>query len=83
MKALLDTNIIIHRESNNNVNVIKREIGSLFKWLNKAGYEYYIHPITTEELNKNRNSDVSKILNIKIQSYEILKTQAKLSERSI
>lgn len=80
MKALLDTNIIIHRESNNNVNVIKREIGSLFKWLNKAGYEYYIHPITTEELNKNRNSDVSKILNIKIQSYEILKTQAKLSK---
>lgn len=79
MKALLDTNIIIHRENNNNINAIKREIGSLFKWLNKADYKACIHPITIEELNKNPNSNVLEILRIKIQSYEILKTQAKLS----
>jgi hypothetical protein len=32
MKALLDTNIIIHREANR---VINSDIGYLFKWLDR------------------------------------------------
>ena len=36
MKALLDTNIVIHRET---PNPRDNSIGTLFKWLDKAGYE--------------------------------------------
>ncbi len=43
MKALLDTNIIIHRETST---VVNRDIGILFKWLDKAKYTKCIHPIT-------------------------------------
>lgn len=79
MKALLDTNIIIHRESNNKV--INREIGSLFKWLEKTKYEKCIHKINLEELNKNSNSDTLDIMNIKSKSYILLSTQAPLDKK--
>ena len=35
MKALLDTNIIIHREAGK---VTNQDIGILFKWLDKVKY---------------------------------------------
>jgi len=43
MKALLDTNIIIHREARR---VANQDIGILFKWLDKVKYQKCIHPIT-------------------------------------
>lgn len=52
MKALLDTNIIIHREANN---VINQDIGTLFRWLDRSGYQKCIHPVTIEEIKKNPN----------------------------
>lgn len=36
MRALLDTNIIIHREASKTVN---QDIGTLFKWLEKSHCE--------------------------------------------
>lgn len=41
MKALLDTNIIIHRE---NTKVTNQSIGLLYYWLDKLHYEKMIHP---------------------------------------
>lgn len=73
MKALLDTNIIIHRETPNIRNL---SIGILFKWLDKAHYEKCVHKVTIDEINKNSNQETRKSFNAKIQSYVILQTVA-------
>ena len=41
MRALLDTNVIIHRE---NTKATSFTIGKLFYWLDKLRYEKLIHP---------------------------------------
>lgn len=43
MRALLDTNIIIHRESMQATNY---SIGQLYYWLDKLHYVKLIHPYT-------------------------------------
>lgn len=78
MKALLDTNIIIHREASH---VISRDIGTLFKWLDKGKYTKCIHPVTVEEINKNVNKDTAQAFNIKLDSYEKLRTVAPLNDQ--
>ena len=78
MKALLDTNIIIHRET---PNVRNLSIGTLFKWLDKAHYEKCVHPVTVEELNNNSNSDTRSNFNAKIQSYVLLKMVAPIHSK--
>jgi hypothetical protein len=77
MKVLLDTNIIIHREASKLYNL---DIGQLFNWLDKLRYDKYIHPLTIEELNRYKDQDSVKAMNIKIQSYNQLKYQAPLSD---
>lgn len=77
MRALLDTNIVIHREAPSGVN---QSIGTLFKWLDKGGYEKCIHPITVEELEKHGNEKTRENLVIKLQSYSILKTVAPMAK---
>ncbi|MCL1972388.1 MAG: hypothetical protein FWG57_05300 [Endomicrobia bacterium] len=74
-KALLDTNIIIHREASK---VIDQSIGTLFKWLDRTKLTKCIHPITVQELNKNLDKVTRGTFNAKIQSYEILRTVASL-----
>lgn len=73
MKALLDTNIIIHRET---PNVINQSIGTLFKWLDRTHYTKCVHSITVEELEKNTNEETRRNFKAKVDSYEILKTVA-------
>jgi len=75
-KALLDTNIVIHREAGR---VVNQDIGILFKWLDKAGYQKCIHPVTIAEVNKNPNSGTVATFNIKMDSYEQLLTVAPMS----
>lgn len=75
MKALLDTNIIIHREAGR---VFNQDIGILFKWLDKAKYQKCIHPITIEEIQKNSNKSTVDTFIIKLDSYEQLLTVAPL-----
>lgn len=76
MKALLDTNIIIHRETHQ---VLNQDIGILFKWLDKGKYLKCIHPVTVQEINKNKDSNVVSSFNVKLDSYYHLKTTAPLS----
>lgn len=66
MKVLLDTNIIIHRET---PKIINSDIGILFYWLEKLNYKKYIHPLTIEELNRNKDEKTVASFNVKIQSY--------------
>lgn len=73
MKILLDTNIIIHREASK---VINEDIGILFNWLDKLKYTKYIHPVTVEELNRNIDSTTVKTMNIKIESYNLIRNLA-------
>lgn len=75
MKVLLDTNIIIHRESQN---VSKSDIGILFKWLDNLHYTKCIHAITVDELKRYQDAKVQKAFNVKLESYNILKTEAPL-----
>lgn len=78
MKVLLDTNIIIHREANKIYNL---DIGQLFNWLDKLKYSKYIHPLTGDELNRYKDPITLKTMNIKIESYNILKHPAPLGEK--
>lgn len=77
MKALLDTNIIIHRESGR---VVNQDIGILFRWLDRAKYTKIIHPLTIAEINKNPNAETVKAFMAKIGSYEQIEIPTPLQE---
>lgn len=77
MKVLLDTNIIIHREANKGINA---DIGILFNWLDKLKYSKAIHPLTVEELNRNVDAKTVETMNIKVESYILIKNIAPLNE---
>jgi hypothetical protein len=76
MRALLDTNIIIHREAPKGIN---QDIGMLFKWLDKAGYTKCVHPATIEEIRKHRDPVTVDVFNIKLDSYEQMQTVATMA----
>ncbi len=46
MRVLLDTNIIVHREAST---VIKQQIGTPFRWLDRLHYAKCIHPLSIDE----------------------------------
>jgi len=77
MRALLDTNIIIHRETSR---IINKNIGILFQWLDKMGYIKNVHPITVEELKRHTDKEIVHSMGIKLDSYQILNTVAPLHE---
>lgn len=73
MNALLDTNIIIHRE---NIRITNKSIGQLFYWLDKLHYEKLIHPYTVKELKKYRDAQMQELYSVKLDSYVQMKTIA-------
>lgn len=73
MKALLDTNIVIHREASKAIN---KDIGQLFFWLDKTKHEKFIHPLTVNEINKYKDNNTVQTMNVKLDSYNILKSTA-------
>lgn len=77
MKALLDTNIIIHREAGR---VVEQDIGILFRWLDRAKYTKCIHPITIEEIQKNPNKATVQAFMTKLDSYNQLKFPTPLQQ---
>mgnify|MGYP000126721413 FL=1 len=76
MRALLDTNIIIHRETSR---IVNDNIGTLFKWLDKLQYIKNVHPITLDELKRHSDNEVVRTMGIKLDSYQVLKTVAPLN----
>lgn len=80
MKVLLDTNIIIHREA---TQILNKDIGVLFRWLDKGKYTKCIHPITIEEIKKNSNTQTASVFETKLQSYELLITIFQILDRKI
>ena len=78
MKILLDTNIIIHREAST---VINTNIGTLFNWLDKLKHSKYIHPLTVEELKRNKDPKTVETMTIKVGSYNLIKNLAPSSDK--
>ncbi|MGA9884744.1 MAG: PIN domain-containing protein [Candidatus Acidiferrales bacterium] len=72
-RALLDTNILIHREA---ATVVRQDIGKLFFWLDKLKYEKCVHPASVAEIQKHRDERVRQSFQAKLQSYHVLKTLA-------
>ena len=73
MRVLLDTNIIIHREAST---VKNQDIGMLFHWLDKLHYTKCVHPVTAEELKKHADAATVKTFQIKLDNYNVLKSEA-------
>lgn len=66
---LIDTNIIIKRESHNNASF---EIANLFNWFAKKHNRVFVHELSEEELNNYGDKDVRENILIKIGSYDKL-----------
>ncbi|MBR3377237.1 MAG: hypothetical protein IKG44_06120 [Mogibacterium sp.] len=77
MKALLDTNIVIHRE---NTKVTNQSIGLLFYWLDHLHYDKCIHPYSMNELRKYNKDDMQDLYDAKLTSYSIMRTVATQTE---
>lgn len=75
MKILLDTNIIIYRETKD---PSKTDIGKLFWWIDKLGYKKCIHDVTIKEISKNQDKAARESFLIKLKSYHCLQTKAPL-----
>ncbi len=69
MKALLDTNILIHREA---ATVRNENVGPLFKWLDQLNYEKVIHPISVDEIQNHDDERVRTSFRIKLASYQVI-----------
>lgn len=80
MRALLDTNIIIHRE---NTKVTNQSIGLLYYWLDKLHYDKLIHPYSLKELRKYSNPAMQELYDAKLSSYVEMKTIAQQSEEFV
>lgn len=78
MRALLDTNIVIHRENTQATNFT---IGKLFYWLDKLHYEKLIHPYTVSELRKYRNPQIQTLYDAKLDAYTTMKSVANQTEQ--
>jgi predicted nucleic acid-binding protein len=78
MRVLLDTNIIIHREASR---VINQDIGILFSWLDKLHYTKCVHPLTIDELNRHKDADTVKTMQVKLTNYQVMQTVAPLHDK--
>lgn len=77
MKALLDTNIIIHREANK---IVSQDIGILYRWLDRGQYTKCIHSVTIEEVKKNPNKETVDLFLVKLESYEVIDIPSPLQD---
>ena len=75
MKALLDTNIIIHREANK---IVSQDIGILYRWLERGKYTKCIHSITINEIKKNPNKETVDTFLVKMDNYEVIEIPSPL-----
>lgn len=69
MKALLDTNIIIHREASR---VMNQDVGILYRWLERAKYTKCVHSVTVAEIDKNPNRQTVDLFHVKLANYELI-----------
>ncbi len=66
---LLDTNIIIQRESHNNTSFV---VNKLFNWIEKCNNSKYISEETKKELSLYKDEHLKNQILIKLNSYKLL-----------
>ncbi|MFA4877025.1 MAG: PIN domain-containing protein [Methanoregula sp.] len=71
MRVLIDTNIFIYREDNKE---ISSNLQKLTRLLNEQKISVIIHPISLEEIEKNKNETQKQILKSKILAYPVLES---------
>ena len=76
MRALLDTNILIHREA---ATVVRPDIGTLFAWLDRLGIEKWIHPASVAEIAGHAEERVRRSFQAKLASYRLIEAPASLA----
>ena len=76
MRALLDTNILIHRET---PVVVRQEIGLLFNWLDRLGTEKWIHPASAVEIARHQDERVRRSFAAKLASYRKIEAIAPIA----
>ena len=69
ISVLLDTNIIVKRESHNNVSF---EVTNLFHWFDKENVKKYIHPLTKTELSTHKDEHIRQAMLTKANAYSEL-----------
>lgn len=69
VSVLLDTNIIVKRESSNNVSF---EVANLFNWFDKENVKKYIHPLTKDELSTHKDERIRQAMLTKTNAYSEL-----------
>ena len=67
--VLLDTNILIKRESGNNVSY---EVTKLFNWFGGKSIQTYVHPSSVAEISKYKDEAVRKTMLTKLAAYSVL-----------
>ncbi|WP_433811381.1 PIN domain-containing protein [Flavobacterium johnsoniae] len=78
MKALLDTNIIIHREASR---VINQDVGILYRWLDRIKYTKCVHSLTISEIEKYKDQETVLSFQIKLDSYEQIEIPSPLQDQ--
>jgi hypothetical protein len=73
MRALLDTNILIHREASV---VVRQDIGLVFNWLDRLSYEKCIHPESIREIERHADERVRNSFIAKLASYRTIQAPA-------
>ena len=69
MRVLLDTNIFIYREDDR---ILTDNLQELLRLLNKIKVEILIHPLSFEELRKDRDKERREVILSKVKAYPIL-----------
>lgn len=80
MKALLDTNIIIHREASR---VVNQDVGILYRWLERVKYTKCVHSISITEIEKYKDRQTVESFQIKLDSYERIEIPSPLQDKVI
>lgn len=80
MRALLDTNIIIHRETMQATNY---SIGKLYYWLDKLHCEKLLHPYTIAELRKADNVRQQQLYDARLSAYTHMQCVARQSDEFV
>lgn len=77
VRALLDTNILIHREA---PVVVRQNIGIVFRWLDRLGYEKCVHPESIREIERHNDERVRNAFRAKLASYHTIQAPAPLTQ---
>mgnify|MGYP002726336632 FL=1 len=77
VKVLLDTNVIIYRETNR---ILNENTPDLFKWLDRLHYDKYIHPISIQEISGYADIELRNTILTKLEAYNTLSTLAPFDE---